>query len=74
MAQRSQQPPQRPDPEALMGLGDLLEKVGCKNEARETFEVVLLLPTYAKTLWGKNDDELLGTILDQAKETLRTLN
>jgi hypothetical protein len=34
------------------------------------FQVVLLFPTYAKTLWGKNDDELLGSIVNQAKEAL----
>ncbi len=58
----------------LMGLADLLVKAGFKNEARETLQVILLFPTYAKTLWGRDDDELLANILDQAKEALRTLN
>jgi hypothetical protein len=55
-------------------LGDLLAKVGCKKEAKEVFQVVLLFPTYAKKLWGKNDDELLGQIISQAKENLQNLN
>jgi hypothetical protein len=64
----------RLDPLALLELGDLLVKVGCKNEAKEVLQVVLLFPTYAKTLWGKSDDELLAGIISEAKENLRHLN
>lgn len=62
------------DPLSLLELGDLLAKVGCKNEAKEVFQVVLLFPSYAKTLWGKNDDDLLERIVGQAKETLQILS
>ncbi|MBI3853309.1 MAG: hypothetical protein HY298_23930 [Verrucomicrobia bacterium] len=64
----------RLDPSTLLELGDMLAKVGCKNEAKEVLQVVLLFPSYAKTLWGKNDDELLGRIVSEAKEALQTLN
>ncbi len=64
----------RLDPLTLLELGDLLATVGCKNEAREVVQVVLLFPSYAETLWGKNDPDLLGRILDQARVTLETLN
>jgi len=46
----------------------LLAKVACKDEAKETVKVILLVPTYAEKLWGKNKDELLGIVLAQAKE------
>lgn len=61
------------DPLSLLELGDLLAKVGCKNEAKEVFQVVLLFPTYAKTHWGKSDDKLLESIVSQAKEKLQNL-
>ncbi len=64
----------RLDPFTLLELGDLLAKVGYKSEAREVLQVVLLFPTYAHTLWGKNDDELLGNIVNEANETLQNLN
>ena len=58
----------------FLDLGDLLAKVGCKNEAKEVFQAVLLFPTYAETLWGENNNELLEQIINQAKETLQDLN
>jgi hypothetical protein len=64
----------RLDPRTLLELADLLAKVGCKNEAREVLQVVLLFPTYAETLWGKSDDKLLEGIVCEAKENLRHLN
>lgn len=62
------------DPQYLLKLGDLLAKVGCKNEAKEVFQAVLLFPTYAKNLWGENNDELLESIVCEAKENLQNLN
>jgi len=64
----------RLDPLTLLELADLLAKVGYKSEARDVLHVVLLFPTYAHTLWGKNDDERLGNIVNDAKETLQNLN
>lgn len=60
-------------PQALLELGELLVKVGCRNEAKEVFQIVLLFPTYAETMWGKNDDELLDSIISSAKEALQDL-
>lgn len=64
----------RLDPLSLLLLGDLLAKVGRKNEAKDVFQVVLLFPTYSKILWGKDDNKLLGSIVGEAKESLRNLN
>lgn len=62
------------DPSTLLDLGDLLVKVGFKNEAKEVLQVVLLLPTYAETLWGENHEELAGSMVRLAKEALHDLN
>jgi hypothetical protein len=60
----------RLDPRTLLELADLLTKVGCKNEANQVLQVVLLFPTYAETLWGKRDDELVRIIVREAEENL----
>ncbi len=68
-------------PTVLTELADFLAKVGCKNEAKDVLQVVLLFPSYAKTHWGKSDDdwekaddELLDSIVSEAKENLQNLN
>ena len=61
-------------PTTLLELADLLAEVGCKNEAKEVLQVVLMFPTYAKTHWGKSDDVLHEGIVSQAEENLQNLN
>jgi hypothetical protein len=62
------------DPLILLELGDLLAKTGYSNEAKDVLQVVLLFPTYAETLWGETNAELLERIVSEAKEALRDLN
>jgi len=62
------------NPQILLELGEVLVKAKHKDQAKEVFHAVLLFPTYAKTLWGKDDAELLQGIIGQAKEALKRLN
>jgi hypothetical protein len=68
-------------PTVLIELANFLTNVGCKNEAKEVLQVLLQFPTYAKTHWGKRDDdwdkaddELLDSIVSEAKENLQKLS
>jgi hypothetical protein len=62
------------DPMALRGLGNLLTKAGRCNEARETFQVLLLLPTYADSLYNMPEAEVIVTdIVNSVKEALAGL-
>ena len=59
-------------PMNLIHLGDMFAHLGLNNEARQTFEVVLLLPEYAEKLYGKNV-ELTDDIVSTAKSSLEKL-
>ena len=59
------------NPMVLLDLGDLLTRVGHRTEAKETFQAVLLFPTYADTFYGGKQD--FGFIIDSAKESLEEL-
>jgi hypothetical protein len=61
-------------PMPLLQLGDLLAELGFKNEAKQTFEVVLLVPGYAEKLWGKDNRKLTHDIVSEAKASLKELN
>jgi hypothetical protein len=63
----------RLDPQTFLDLGDLLVKASHQNEAKKVFQTVLLFPTYAKKMWGKDNDELLDLIVGRAKESLQDL-
>jgi hypothetical protein len=41
---------------------------------KKVIQTVLLSPAYAKTMWGKDDDELLNLITGRAKASLRDLS
>jgi len=65
------------DPMALLKLGDLLVKAGYRSEAKETFRVVLLFPTYADTYFSgqqkKHEPDLVDSIVSTAKQSLQDL-
>ena len=65
------------DPTTLIGIGKLLIKAGCRSEAKETFRVILLFPTYAKTFYGgsnwQEEAEMVEKIVGSAKESLQGL-
>jgi len=62
------------NPQALMELGELLVKTGHRNEAKETFQVLLLFPTYAETYFaGQQTPDLVDSIVNSAKESLKEL-
>ena len=63
----------RLDPQTFLDLGDLLIKAGHQSEAKKIFQAVLLFPTYAKTMWGEDNDELLNLIIGRAKDSLQDL-
>ncbi len=59
------------NPQALMELGDLLVKAGYRNEAKGTFRVLLLFPTYAETYFaGQQTPDLVDSIVSSAKDSL----
>jgi hypothetical protein len=61
-------------PLVLLDLGNLLARAGSLTEAKETFEVVLLFPSYADTYYGKHQKSgLVKSITDSAKVSLREL-
>lgn len=61
-------------PLVLLDLGELLERAGCQNEAREAFRVVLLFPSYAHTYYrGQEKPGLVESIVTRAKESLQEL-
>ncbi|MFH1595162.1 MAG: hypothetical protein ABIG94_02155 [Pseudomonadota bacterium] len=63
------------DPLSLLDLGELLTRAGYLIEAKEVFQVVLLFPTYANTYYaGQQKPELVKSIVDSAKESLKDLN
>ncbi|HXN22855.1 MAG TPA: hypothetical protein VOA41_08960 [Candidatus Dormibacteraeota bacterium] len=63
------------NPEVLLLMGEMLSKAGYKTEAKETYSVVLLFPTYADTFFGSSDKtaELTSSIVRQAEGALRNL-
>jgi hypothetical protein len=63
------------NPDALLQMGEMLSKAGYKTEARESYSVVLLFPTFAHTFFGGSDKtaELTSSIVRQAEEALRNV-
>jgi hypothetical protein len=63
------------NPDALLQMGEMLSKAGYKTEARESYSVVILFPTYAHIFFGGSDKtaELASSIVRQAEEALRSL-
>jgi hypothetical protein len=66
-----------PQPRALLNLGHLLVKVGYRSEAKETFRVVLLFPTYADTFFRgrqrNHKPDVVDMIVSEAKESMKDL-
>ena len=65
------------DPQALTELGDLLAEAGHRSEAKETFRVLLLFPTYSETYFAgrhDHDQELVDSIVSDAKESIQKLD
>lgn len=62
------------NPQALLELGDLLVKTRYRSEAKETFRVLLLFPTYAEIYFaGQQTPDLVNSIVSSAKDSLREL-
>ena len=63
------------DPNCLQQIGEMLAQAGCKTEAREAFEVVLLFPTYAHAYFGgaQNTSELTNMIVQDARKAIERL-
>lgn len=62
------------NPMALLELGDLFVKAGYRSDAKETYKVVLLFPTYADSYYaGQPKQKLVKSIVKSAKESLRDL-
>ncbi len=65
----------RLDPLYLLDLGELLKRAGYRIEAKEVFQVALLFPAYAIIFYaGKQEPELVQSIVDFARESIRDLN
>lgn len=62
------------NPMVLLEVGELLAKAGYRSEARDTFRVVLLFPTYAdKFFAGQQDSGLVDNIVSIAKKSFKDL-
>jgi len=63
-------------PNALLDIGDLLNRAGYKTEARESYTAVLLFPTYAHIFFILNNQEaaeLAKSYTQKAEEGLRNI-
>jgi hypothetical protein len=63
------------NPQVLLDMATMLAKAGYKEEAKQTYEVVLLFPNYAPRYFGNscNSDELVNVIVEQAQVALHAL-
>ena len=62
------------NPSALQNLGELLERAGHAELAREAFNVILKFPSYAPKLYGDQASDLAGMIVKRARESLAKLD
>jgi hypothetical protein len=62
------------NPSALQNLGELLERAGHAELAREAFNVILKFPSYAPKLYGEQASDLAGMIMKRARESLAKLD
>jgi hypothetical protein len=62
------------NPQVLLDLAGMLAGAGCKKEAKEALEVVLLFPSYAHRFFGGAEaSELVNSIVEDAKKALIAL-
>ena len=61
-----------PNPSAIEDVSRLLIRASLKNEARESLQVLLLFPSYARTYFGDKDEsgKLTNTIVENAQQAL----
>src|SRR5207253_9126174 len=63
------------DPLTLLKLGELFVRAGCRTEAKQVFEVILLFPTYADAYYdGEPDLHFVEGIVNATKEHIAKLD
>lgn len=60
-------------PTALLGMGELLSRVGRKREAQKSFEIALLYPQYDKSRGRGDNEEFIEMIVKRARADLQKL-